>query len=732
MRRSWPAVLDLVLIGGGHTHVLVLKDLAMRPVPGLRVTLVNPGPAAPYSGMLPGHVAGHYPREALMIDLVRLCEAAGARLILGAAEGLDPQRRRIAVPGRPALGYDLASVDIGVGSGLPGVPGLAGAAVPAKPLGPFAEAWSRFTATAPASPRLAVVGAGVAGVELAFAVQHRLAELGRHPQVTLVEAGRALAGVGPRARARLLHEAAARSIALVEHKAVAAAEPGALILADGARLQADFILVAAGARPQAWLAETGLAVTDGFLTVGPTLQTSDPAVFAAGDCAHLAHDPRPKAGVFAVRAAPVLAANLRAAATGQGRLRPYHPQRDYLKLVSLGGRAALADRAGLAPAGPALWRLKDHIDRRFIARLTDLPRMPAPPLPGPAMARGLAARIAARPRCTGCGAKLGPGTLATALAALPPAREPAIITGAGDDAAVLRLGDTLQAQSADLLRAVTGDAHLMGRIAAVHALGDLWATGATPQTALALAILPEAAPSIQAAMLAEATDGAAQVFAAAGAAIVGGHSAAGAEFTLGFAVTGRCGPRGAIGKGGARPGDALVLTKPLGTGTILAALMAGTTRPDLILGESVAAAFASMTALPLAAAPALAAAARAMTDVTGFGLAGHLAEMLRASDCAATLSLGAIPLLPGAATLAEAGEASSLAPENRAALDGLIEAPDDPRLPLLWDPQTAGGLLAAVPAETAPTLLATLAAAGEHAALIGRIESGPPHITVTG
>ena len=176
---SAPLVKELVLLGGGHTHALVVRRWGMRPVPGVRLTLINPGPTAPYTGMLPGHVAGHYAREALDIDLVRLARFAGARLILGAADAIDPVARRVRVPGRAPIAYDLLSVDIGITSDMANLPGFAEHGVAAKPLGPFADRWAACCAgEGPA--RIAVIGGGVAGVELALACAHRMRSLGRN------------------------------------------------------------------------------------------------------------------------------------------------------------------------------------------------------------------------------------------------------------------------------------------------------------------------------------------------------------------------------------------------------------------------------------------------------------------------------------------------------------------------------------------------------------------------
>lgn len=725
-----PLTRDLLLIGGGHAHALLLRAWGMDPLPGVRVTLVNPDPAAPYTGMLPGHVAGHYARDAMMIDLAPLCAYAGARLILGRAEAIDRAARTVRLEGGRRLRYDVASIDVGITSDLPDLPGFADHGHAAKPLGRFAAAWDAFVARGLAFPRVAVIGGGAAGVELAMAAAHRLRARGARPEVALLERGpRILGGLGEAARRALSRHLAASGVEVVTGAAIEAIGPDHVALAGGRRIGSDFTLSAAGARAPAWLAATGLGLHEGYAVTGPTLQSSDPRVFAVGDCAHMAFAPRPKAGVHAVRQAPVLHANLRAALSGNGRMRRHRPQRDYLKLVSAGGRGAVAERFGLVLDGPRMWRWKDRIDRRFMDRLADLPAMPRAPLPEP-RAAGIEAAPGDRPLCGGCGAKVGPEALRASLAALPAPRRAEVVSGPGDDAAVLRVEGGFQVITTDHLRAFDADPALVARIAAVHALGDVWAMGAGPQGALAQVTLPPAGAAIEADMLAEVMAAAAEVFGTAGADLLGGHTSVGAELTVGFTVTGLA--RRIVGKGGARPGSALVLTKALGTGTLLAAGMARTRLPGLLLGECLAAARASMLRPLGAAAAVLRGQAQAMTDVTGFGLAGHLMEMMRAAGTAAALDLDAVPVLSGAVEAAALGIASSLAPANRAALAGAMTVADTPRAGLLFDPQTAGGLLAAVPAEAAEGLVLALRALGEPAAVIGHVAEGPPRLTVRG
>ncbi|SLN56136.1 Selenide, water dikinase [Falsiruegeria litorea R37] len=705
-----PLTRDLVLIGGGHSHALVLRKWGISPLPGARLTLINPGPTAPYSGMLPGFVAGHYGRDELDIDLVRLARFSGARLVLGAVTGMNAAAKTVTVDGRPPISYDVASVNVGITSDMPAVAGFSGHAVPAKPLGPFAQRWADYLGGSGLA-RVAVIGGGVAGAELIMAMAHALKAQGRSAQITLVDQATALSATGPKA-ARLIRRAMADlGVTLIENTGVARIEANKLVLASGQEIEAEFITGAAGARAYDWIAQAGLELHQGYISVDETLCSSDPSVFAAGDCAHLSHDPRPKAGVYAVREAPILINNLRAA-LGVGQMKPYRPQRDYLKLISLGGKSALAERLGTAFQGGVMWRWKDHIDQTFMNRFRDLPAMPQPELPRN-HANGLSEAIGDKPMCGGCGAKVGRSTLRRALVPTVSLRND-IIPLPGDDAALLQTGGVQQVLTSDHLRALTDDPVIMARIAAVHALGDIWAMGAEPQAATATLILPRLSAILQQRTLAEIMEAANQVISASGAEIVGGHTSVGDELTIGFTLTGLC-RHPPVSLSGGQAGDVLILTKPIGSGVIMAAEMAGQAR-----GDWVAQALDHMTH-PQGAASRILAEAHAMTDVTGFGLAGHLQGMAEASGCGAELDISAIPVLPGAVALSAQGVRSTLYPENR---NLAPELPTGGKADLLFDPQTAGGLLAAVSSEAADDLLSALSAAGYPAVRIGALTKG--------
>lgn len=687
MKQTIPFTRDLVFIGGGHTHALVLRAWGMNPLPGVRLTVINPGPTAPYSGMLPGFVAGHYTRDELDIDLVKLARFAGARLIAGKAVAIDPVAKAITVPNRPPVFYDVAAVDVGITSEMPMLPGFADHGIPAKPLGIFASRWDAFRNTT-TTPKVAVIGGGVAGAELAMAMAYALRD--KSPQVSLIDRGVVLDGFEAPVHSRLMAALSELGVTLQEHADVVEVLPDAVRLADSTLIPSDFTTGAAGARAHDWVAEIGLDMTDGFVTVGPTLQTSDPDIFAVGDCAHLSHAPRPKAGVFAVREAPYLFDNLRAHLS-DGRMRKYHPQKDYLKLISLGGKTALAEKLGTARRGKLLWRWKDQIDRKFMTQFEGL-GMPETRLPL-RVANGVKEVVAGAPLCGGCGAKVGRGALQSALSNVPETTRTDITQLPGDDAALLKTGGATQVLTTDHLSAVTDDPVLMARIATTHALGDIWAMGAAPQAAVLSLTLPRMTADLQRRTVAEITRTVAGNL--GDAALVGGHTTVGDGLTIGLSITGLCSSN-PITLAGAKVGDVLVLTKPVGSGTILAAEMRGLAR-----GADVLACLDTMIEPQGDHAQRLKD-AHAMTDVTGFGLAGHLAGMCAASNVGATVWLDDVPLLDGALDLARAGVRSSIYPDNRD--DARVTAPDTDTAALMFDPQTCGGLLAAVPLEVAEAL----------------------------
>jgi selenide,water dikinase len=718
--QAAPLLKDLVLVGGGHAHVHVLKSFGMKPMPGVRLTLIGRDIETPYSGMIPGFVAGHYSFDECHIDLARLAAWTGARLIHAEAIGIDRDSRQVLLEGRPPVAYDFLSVDVGSSPSVEALPGAAEHATPVKPIAELGRRWLAFLERVKdwqGSLRIAVIGGGAGGVELALAIDHRLRAIAHNAEVavTLTTKGEILSGQAAAARQKIRAIFQRRGIRLIENVATTRLEDGAVDLENGERLAVDDVFVVTEASAAKWFAGTGLPLDPrGFFAVEPTLRsTGDERIFAVGDCASVAAHPRPKAGVFAVRQGPPLAENLRRALLGQP-LQPFTPQSGYLSILGTGDGHAVATRSGWAIEGAWVWRWKDHIDRKWMRMYCEPPTGPmdmaarnAPP--DPALADAEAKRLLADigMRCGGCGAKVGANVLTRVLGRLGPSPGSNVTIGldAPDDAAMIEVpaGQAL-VQSVDFFRTFIDDPFAFGEVAAVHALGDVWAMGAKPHSALALAVVPAAAERLMEEDLFQMLSGARSVLDRSGCALIGGHSGEGPEAALGFSVNGLVVAAKALRKGGLRPGDKLVLTKKLGTGVIFAAAMRGAAR-----GRWIAEALASMrTPSDKAAAALIAAGAHACTDVTGFGLAGHLAEMIRATgrgdEVSVDLHLDALPALDGAVDLFAQGLASSLQPENlraRHLIDGMDRLAGHAKLPLLFDPQTAGGLLAAIPAEAA-------------------------------
>lgn len=725
--RPIPITRDLVLLGGGHAHALVLRKWAMNPLPGAQVTLVNPQVKAPYTGMLPGYVAGHYERRDLDIDLVRLARQANARLVIDRAIGIDTARKRVQLSDAPELAYDTLSVDVGITSGLLDLPGATEHLVPAKPLGVFANAWSELVEHSvrdQSPPEIAIIGGGVAGLELALAMSHRLDQAGLHSaNVRLVEAnGTLLRDLNKSARQDLLSELERARIDVVTDTSVRAISENGIQVGSGDHfLEADFVVSAAGAQPHAWIQETNLSLESGYVSVDKYLQSvNTPHVFATGDCAHLTHAPRPKAGVFAVRQAPVLFANLRADLSN-GELTAYTPQQSYLKLISKGRKSAVTDKWGIGLSGIWVWRLKDRIDRAFMDQFKPTLQIRETPLPKE-LASGVAELMneTAQP-CGACGAKVGQDVLNEGLRDLPhDGAMPSL-----DDAAIIASGETATIVSTDHLRAFSANPYLLAKVAAIHALGDVWSMGAQPTNVLSQIILPPLSSDKQANMLREIVAGAQEIFGETGAAIVGGHTSSGAELTIGYTIMGEAASR-PVTHEGAQPGDIIVLTKPIGTGVILAAEMR-----QLADGDDYQSALNSMCRPLAKAASILGCVATAMTDVTGFGVAGHLLNILDASGVSATIETKSVPVLTGAEALAAKGIRSTLWPQN-AAQAARTSATSSPLYDLLFDPQTCGGLLATVPASKSDKVLAKFQAMNEPIWTIGEVTKGAPHVTLRG
>ena len=702
---------QLLLVGGGHSHVTVIKQLGMRPIPGVKVTLVTPSLKTPYSGMLPGCIAGHYQASDIYIDLAKLCQAASIDWVLDEICGVDPGQQTVTFSHRPSLQYDVLSLDVGITPDTRGLSGDIHLITPVKPIASFIDRWQDCLQRLTPEDSIAVVGGGAASVEIALAIAAALkskrraqGETGQRgiacKDVHLISASEHILSEAPsRARRAIIRALDQYGVRLTTGVHVTGYEQRVLQGANGASIPASEVIWATGARPMPWLEGSGLDLDEhGYVLLAPTLQSvSHPNVFAAGDTASMAMDPRPKAGVYAVRQGPTLAANLRAYLESQS-LNSYKPQSQHLALIALGEQRAVGFKNGVSFSGHWVWRMKDRIDRRFLAQFNDWP--------------GMSSRLPSshndQMRCLGCGSKVP----ATRLKQVLGERSSALTY---DDAhAFSDTAGELWLQTIDQIRPLVPDLYLLGKIGLIHAASDIYAMGGEVVSVLANLSIAESEGRVADNLFAQLSAGGFDQASAEGFTIHGGHSTEGLETQVGYAVTGCLLGASVQSKRGLRVGDVLVLTKPLGVGLIFAAAM----QRQIESGAIEAAIQAMLQSNRKAVSAVNGLDVSAMTDVTGFGLAGHLSEMVQGEEKGVAIDFNALPVLPGVdRLLAQTSVESSLSPHNRAAVDGWLKprissASDDTKLRLLFDPQTSGGLLIGIAPADVDRCLEQLRGAG--------------------
>ena len=730
---------DIVLLGVGHTNAHVLRMWKMQPVPGARLTCVSNYPVATYSGMLPGTLAGIYPPERMEIDLVRHCAAVGARLIVGEVTGLNVSEQQLLIAERPPLPFDVLSIGLGSVPNRSGLLEADDSLLEIKPMQTFlqrleerllllASGGHQLPRTSTKSPplRITIVGGGAGGVEIAFCLPMRVRQvLGSIPiTITLIDSSdRLLKGGTAGLAKRVKRDFDNRGVKVLLGRHVTHVKHGTATLDNGDFVPGDLVLWVTSAAPPPLLKNLDLPKDErGFLLTRSTLQlTNGSPIFAVGDTGSIEGEKLPKAGVYAVREGPVLWENLQLY-LAKSPLVSYRPQRSFLKLLNRGDGTALGEFRGFSFEGNWAWRLKDRIDGKFMDKYHDYSPAMLPVSEGPMP------NSQQQIRCAGCGGKVDASILSRALTRLDIPRNEQVLLGldAPDDVAIIQPSPgRVIAATVDFFQAPLDDPYLVGRMAALHAASDVLAKGAKPIAALAMATIPPGPEEKQSQLLYELLAGGLHELKAMGATLAGGHTIEGPTVTIGYTILADQPAESVRSKGKLREGDVLILTKPLGVGVLLAAHMQARCKAEWYgpllnaMLQSNAPSASLFDEFGVAAA----------TDITGFGMAGHLLEMLRPSNLAAELRLEAIPVLEGARELLNQRLESTLAPANRQ-IEDEMEASEKlrqrPEYAVLFDPQTCGGLLLGIEALRVDTFLARLHVENSRACVVGRVVESDP------
>ena len=721
----------IVLLGVGHTNAHIVKMWKMQPIPDTQLICISNYPIATYSGMLPGVLSGQYRPEKMEIDLVRLCAAVGVRLIIADVVGIDHQQQRVQFADRPDLSYDFLSIGIGSAPSTEDVTISGSSLVAAKPMQTLLrrlhDAIDQAMVKSKTSPaQIAVVGGGIGSIEIAFCLKRYLddqygeSQSGsrptktRRPRLKLIT-GRSGVGSGllPKTRKTVTQRLAAHEIELRAGQRVTRLDDDQITLEDGNTIGADVVIWATHASPPTLLSKLDFAKDErGFLLTHPTLQTiTSDHIFAVGDTGTIKDSVTDKAGVFAVRQGPVLWDNLKRLVTKQP-LKNYVPQRDYLKLINTADGKSIAQHKGRTFYARWCWWLKDRIDQKFMTMYQnyEVAMMPMP-----------AQDTESEMRCLGCGGKIGSQLLSAVLGELSIPDHPSVIIGLAnpDDAAVVKTIGNEVTVTTDFFASPFDDPYLVGRIALLNSASDCFVMGAQPTGVLAIVQLPLVHSKAQLQIMRELMGGSVEEINRMGGAIVGGHSIEGPRMTIGFTVLGdQIVPPQT--KGMLKPGDHLILTKPLGSGVLLAALMQARLSGHHYQSLVHTMLKSNQIALELLKTQGVS----GVTDVTGFGLAGHLQEMLTTSSLSAELELDKIPLLPGAAELINEGIESTMVVDNRLVANKVAlrgKRWETNQASVLFDPQTSGGILLGARPSEVDKILSVLHDQGfESSAVIGQ------------
>ncbi len=668
MNSSEAKSIDVVFVGGGHANLQAIRMLAMSKLRGVRLTLINDNYYAPYSGMLPGHLAGFYSFDECHFDLSRICAQLGATFILGSVQRVCSKKNELHLPSQK-ISFDYLSINVGIQPQI--MDSTHSNLLPLKPIGDFLKKWNDFTKSMKKSKSqdIVFIGGGAAGVELSLITAQKLQQIGNSSRITLIQSSKEILPThGTFAQRHFQKKLKKEGIQVLTSNPVTRIESNHVELKGGKKIPAHWVFLATHAAPPKWFEECDLPLSSGYLSTNSFLQIPNNSnIFAAGDCIQFDGHNLPKSGVFAVRQGPILGKNIIRSILGKGLLK-YKPQKLSLAILRSGHKKASALYLNFIVSGSLIWKLKNYIDTKFMKSF------------GAHKSKKLNAEELSA-LCGGCGSKIGPTSLNKVLKNSP---NPVIHE---DLVSIKNNSSPPSFLNIDVITECVSDLFTFAKIGFLHSANDFYLKGLKPSASLLWLGVKNNSNLLQQRDLKSMYEGALNQAELEGSNILGGHSSITDKTSFGCVLYGSDSTP-MIPKSSPQPGDQMVLTKPLGSGALLRAHMLGR-----LPGHS----FQNLINHLLVSNRTLSDILRkynisSATDISGFGFLGHLVEVLGSSPFGAQLCLSNIPILPGFLKCFQKGVMSSIHKQNAEFALTHLGPFNQCRLTLeaLFDPQTNG------------------------------------------
>lgn len=695
-----PITNDLVLIGGGHSHLSVLMKLSKRPINGNRITLITNEIDTPYSGMIPGYIEGIYSWRDSHIDLYRLCLKLNVRFIHAEVERVSAYEKEIYFKDRPKIKFDVLSINTGIQSNNREIKGAAKYCLPVKPI---SKLTNNFLNKITNFKSIAFIGGGAGSVELALAIKKRFLNINQDIKITIITGKRGLLSTFPqKTKLTSLKTLEKFKIDIIEYKRVLEVKPKQIILSDKSLLKIDKAILSTNSMTPKWLAKSDILLTkDNYILVNKSFQTNYKYVFASGDVIDFNNQNLKKAGVFAVRSGKPLAINIRKFILGK-KLVEYKFNKNYLALIGTSKRSAIATKYNLTFNSRFFFYLKKYIDQNFIKKFSDfrirkkftLEALKTDVLNIFVKHKEKITDENDIMQCKGCAAKVPLNALKQAL--------PKDIVSTSEDAVSVP-GHPELYQTVDMISSIITDPFLLGKIAANHSISDMVSVNSKITSAMMILQLPLSKTEINSRDLEQVLLGANEIFKTIDCPLIGGHTMIGKDKDpiIGFSILGQKQKKIKIMKNRRKikTKDLLILTEKIGSGLIFAGinnyLIDSYFQIDvikqMIKGNLNFGKISNQLNI------------LSMTDITGFGLANHLLNLIKRDNSKTGLTIypNKIPLFEGVNECLNKDIKSSLFKSNYdIAQKDIIYKRDKSKLDnILYDPQTVGGIAFIIPQE---------------------------------